>query len=159
MGKRLLASAAIASLLALPATPALAQDTAPLAAAQAASVDAEFARFAPRPSKNLQLDFSVWQDALRYMVLRMGPSTRLGANTVLPLTGTRFVYGHDSRIRLEGNRIPFSMLSEEAIAPLTEYREDLQRIAVGLCNGEIVFLTGDLERERGVKVRRCAAPS
>lgn len=129
MGKRLLASAAIASLLALPATPALAQDAAPLAAAQAASVDAEFARFAPRPSKNLQLDFSVWQDALRYMVLRMGPSTRLGANTVLPLTGTRFVYGHDSRIRLEGNRIPFSMLSEEAIAPLTEYREDLQRIA------------------------------
>ena len=129
MKNRIVTSAAFAALLAAGSAPAHAQETAPAAAAQASMIDSDFARFVPRPSKDLQLDFSVWQDALRYMVLRMGPSTRQGANTVEPLTGTRFVYGHDSRIRMEGNRIPFSMLTEEAIAPLTEYREDLQRIA------------------------------
>ena len=129
MNTRTIAFSALASLLAAGALPAHAQDAAPVAAAQASALDAQFARFTPRPTKEVELDFSVWQDALRYMVLRMGPSTRQGAIEVQPLTGTRFVYGHDSRIRMEGNRIPFSMLEPEAIAPLTEYREDLERIA------------------------------
>ena len=37
-----------------------------------------------------------------------------------PLIGTRFIYGHDSRLRLEGNRVAFSFL--------TEYRQDLERV-------------------------------
>ena len=51
-----------------------------------------------------RLDFAAWDDILRAIVFNMGPSTRQIAPTVTPPSGTRFVLGHDSPLRLEGNR-------------------------------------------------------
>lgn len=107
------------------------------AAGASASSRAGFDRFAPRPStKTTRLDFSLWDDALQYMVLPMGPSTRQGERRPDATLGTRQVYGHDSRVRLEGNRVAFGFLDEEAIAPLSDYRRDLERIG-----GEIDIAT------------------
>lgn len=97
--------------------------------APAAATGSNFDMFVPRPSgRETNVDYSFWDDALSYMVLRMGPSTRQGERRPDARLGTRQVYGHDSRVRLEGNRVAFSLLSEEAITPLAEYREDLERI-------------------------------
>ena len=89
----------------------------------------EFDKFVPRPAKQTSLDYAIWQDALQYMVLRMGLSTREGATRPDPTIGSRRVWGHDSRVRMEGNRIPFSLMDEAAIATFTEYRQDLERVA------------------------------
>ncbi|MBX7533582.1 DUF547 domain-containing protein [Qipengyuania sp. 1XM1-15A] len=111
------------------AAPAIAQvEQASIAAGIAA--DADFERFTPRPSgASTQLDYSFYDEALEFMVLRMGQSTRDGMGRPDPNLGTRRVFGHDSRYRLEGNRVVFSFLEDEALAPLFEYRQDLERIA------------------------------
>ena len=102
--------------------------TDPQPAAQRDAEDA-YARFVPKPGgQATRLDFTFLDDALRYMVLTMGPSTRQGMSRPRPPRGTRMVYGHESRVRLEGNRIIFSLLDENATAPLTAYREDLERL-------------------------------
>lgn len=119
---------AMAALMAS-AAPAMAQ-TEEAAMVAGVAADADFQRFAPRPSgKATQLDYSFYDDALEYMVLRMGQSTRDGMGRPDPNLGTRRVFGHDSRYRLEGNRVVFSFLADEALLPLTEYRQDLERIA------------------------------
>ena len=74
------------------------------------------------------MDWSFLDEALGYFVLFMGPSFREIPFRTEPPVGTRVRYGHDSRYRLEGNRVVFELLSEEEIAPLTEYRKDLERI-------------------------------
>jgi hypothetical protein len=38
------------------------------------------------------------------------------------------VFGHDSRYRLEGNRVAFSFMNQEVIASLSEYRRDLEEL-------------------------------
>ncbi len=104
-----------------------AQDTAP---AREAPVDQRFLQFVPRePTSTTKLDYGFWDDALSFFVLRMGRSTRQGASRPDPTIGTRQVYGHDSRYRLEGNRVLFSLVDDEAFTPLAEYRADLERIA------------------------------
>ena len=127
MKKHLIASAAIAAVLAGTSN-ASAQETLNPMLAQASVSQVDFARFTPRPEKQAALDYSIWEDALQYMVLRMGPSTRDGERRPDPGLGTRQVYGHDSRVRLEGNRIPFSIMDAAAIEALTEYRRDLETI-------------------------------
>ena len=114
---------------------AVAQDHASLPGAHTAAEG--FERFMPQPTgRETSIDFSFWDEALEYMVLRMGPSTRQGERRPDARLGTRQVYGHDSRVRLEGNRVAFSFLDDEAIAPLREYRQDLERIG-----GEIDIAT------------------
>lgn len=114
------------------AAPGLAQVDEPIIAAGVAD-EAEFERFVPRPSaEKRQLDYAFYNDALEYMVLRMGQSTRQGMGRPNAKLGTRRVFGHDSRIRLETNRVVFSLLDEEALGPLTEYRQDLERIAADI---------------------------
>lgn len=94
-----------------------------------ASEQGEFARFVPRPTgKAVTLDYELWTVALRDLVLSMGPSTRKGANTVDPGLGTRFTFGHDSRFRMEGNRVVFSFLEDGALETISAYRADLERI-------------------------------
>ena len=128
MTLRPFAMTAMAVLMAT-AAPAIAQvEQASIAAGIAA--DADFKRFTPRPSgASTQLDYSFYDEALEFMVLRMGQSTRDGMGRPDPNLGTRRVFGHDSRYRLEGNRVVFSFLEDEALAPLFEYRQDLERIA------------------------------
>ncbi|MGI8943056.1 MAG: DUF547 domain-containing protein [Qipengyuania sp.] len=119
------------ALTAVMGTPLAAQNGATLAdkAAAASSVEANFAQFAPRSqATSARLDYSIWDEALDFFVLRMGPSLRQGAPSVSPGMGTRRTYGHDSLYRLEGNRVIFSFLNDDVKASLTEYREDLERI-------------------------------
>lgn len=95
-----------------------------------ALTDARFAKFIPQANPvATQIDYTIWDEALSYFVFRMGKSIREGSVRPEPLTGTRRVYGHDSRFRLEGNRVTFSYLDDEIIKSLTEYRQDLERTA------------------------------
>ncbi len=92
--------------------------------------DASFARFAPRQaSVTTRIDYALLDAALGSFVLRMGRSIREGAPRPDPGMGSRIQYGHDSRFRLEGNRVGFGYLEPEAIAGLTAYRADLESIA------------------------------
>ena len=103
----------------------------PVAAQEGAvTAAADFARFVPK-SEAIQtsLDYAVWDDALRYMVFRMGRSSREAAPSVeVGLTG-RIKRGHQSRYRLEGNRVIFSFLEQDIIDSLTAYKKDLESIA------------------------------
>jgi hypothetical protein len=90
-------------------------------------------QFKPRPDQqDHRIDYQYLDKALEWMVIPMGPSIREGAPTVQPNTGTRRIYGHTSRFRLEGNRVAFSFLRTDQRETLTEYRKDLERIGTEL---------------------------
>ncbi|MFU7529482.1 DUF547 domain-containing protein [Qipengyuania sp. ASV99] len=110
-----------ASALALGAAPALAQDN---------SAESQFATFAPTNNPNNDgIDYSIWDEAMKNLVVSMGPSLRETAGRPDPSFGTRRQYGHVSRYRLEGTRLMFSFLDSDVIASFTEYRQDLERTA------------------------------
>ena len=93
----------------------------------------QFARFVPKANPvTTTIDFTIWDEALNALVVSMGRSIREGAPRVDPGMGTRRVYGHDSRLRLEGNRVGFSFFTDEITQSLVDYREDLQRVADSL---------------------------
>nr|WP_137677785.1 DUF547 domain-containing protein [Parerythrobacter lutipelagi] len=120
-----LVAASLAALTVTIPSYAQAQDT-----AASAQPNASFDRFTPKPNPiATRIDYTIWDEALNFMVFRMGRSIREGAPRVDPSMGTRRIYGHDSRLRLEGNRVIFSFLEENVIQSLTEYRQDLERTA------------------------------
>ncbi len=80
------------------------------------------------PSLDKRIEYSHWDEALRFMVIPMGPSVREGAPRVDPRTGSRRIYGHQSRYRLEGNRVAFSFLKDKQRTAVSQYRADLERI-------------------------------
>lgn len=91
------------------------------------------ARFAPASMRtDHRLDWAHWDEALRWMVIPMGPSLRQGSRMVDPHTGTRRIYGHESRLRLEGNRVAFSFFTPDIVTALGDYRRDLERIGSDL---------------------------
>lgn len=92
--------------------------------------DAELARFVPSLNPNNdKIDYSIWDEAMKNIVISMGPSLREGAPRPDPSFGTRRQYGHVSRYRLEGTRVTFSFLEKDVIASFTEYRQDLENTA------------------------------
>lgn len=93
------------------------------------SEESAFARFKPsaNPIRH-RIDYAHWDEALGWFVIPMGPSMRQTAGRVVPATGTRFVYGHQSRLRLEGNRVAFSFMNPRILNALTAYRKDLEQI-------------------------------
>ncbi|MXO90838.1 DUF547 domain-containing protein [Pontixanthobacter aquaemixtae] len=92
--------------------------------------DPAFAQFQPKANAvKTQIDYTIWDEALKALVIRMGKSIREGAPRVEPGMATRRIYGHDSRYRLEGNRVGFSFFTEEVTQSLTEYRKDLEEVA------------------------------
>jgi hypothetical protein len=104
------------------AAPALAQASAPS--------DAALATFAPSGTPNKDgIDYSIWDEAMKNIVISMGPSLRESAPRPDPSLGTRRQYGHVSRYRLEGTRVMFSFLDTDVIASFTEYRKDLENTA------------------------------
>lgn len=112
-----------ASALALTAAPAAAQDSRPAS-------DPAFATFTPSGNPNNDgIDYSIWDEAMKNIVISMGPSLRETAGAPAQSFGTRRQYGHVSRYRLEGTRIMFTFLDSDVIASFTEYREDLERTA------------------------------
>ena len=100
------------------------------AAAQSAPGEAELATFAPSNSPNAdKIDYSIWDEAMKNLVVSMGPSLRESAPRPDPSFGTRRQYGHVSRYRLEGTRLMFSFLDADIISSFTEYRKDLENTA------------------------------
>ncbi len=113
----------------------LAAETAPVADAvqsQTRSTNTSlngFERFAPAASqRDHRIDYGHWDEALGWFVVPMGPSIRQAPPRADPPLGTRRIYGHESRYRMEGNRVAFSYLSEDIKTALTEYRADLERV-------------------------------
>jgi hypothetical protein len=100
------------------------------AAAQTPLGEAELATFVPSKSPNNdKIDYSIWDEAMKNIVVSMGPSLRESAPRPEPSLGSRRQYGHVSRYRLEGSRVMFSFLDSDVIASFTEYRKDLENTA------------------------------
>lgn len=79
-----------------------------------------------------RIDYTYLDEALNWMVVPMGPSLRQTAPRRDPRLGTRRIQGHESRFRLEGNRIAFSFFTDDIRASLTEYRKDLEQVGAAL---------------------------
>jgi len=98
--------------------------------AQAQPGDRDLATFAPSNTPGPdKIDYSIWDEAMKAIVISMGPSLRESAPRPDPSFGTRRQYGHVSRYRLEGTRVMFSYLDANVIASFTEYRKDLENTA------------------------------
>ncbi len=91
-------------------------------------ISAGFSKFTPSPGNATHIDYDMWDTLLETMIVYTGPSTRMRASAPKASTGTRFIYGHTSPYRLEGNRIPFSMFKAPFLEAVTEYRQDLERV-------------------------------
>lgn len=116
-------SALIAAAAGLLLTPAVQAQT-------ATASDGEFATFAPSGTPNGdKIDYSIWDEAMKNLVVSMGPSLRESAPRPDASLGTRRQYGHVSRYRLEGTRVMFSFLDADVISSFTEYRKDLENTA------------------------------
>ncbi len=100
------------------------------ATAQTPLGEAELATFVPsKTPNNDKIDYSIWDEAMKNIVVSMGPSLRESAPRPEPSLGSRRQYGHVSRYRLEGSRVMFSFLDSDVIASFTEYRKDLENTA------------------------------
>lgn len=100
--------------------------TAPPANAQKSQES--FAKFTPNPQKSTRIDYDTWDSLLEEMVLYSGPSARKRMTRPAPITGSRFSRGHTSAYRLEGNRIPYSQITNEFANYISDYKNDLERI-------------------------------
>ncbi|WOI52460.1 DUF547 domain-containing protein [Parvularcula sp. LCG005] len=89
-----------------------------------------FAAFEPVPVANGRtIDYSVIDDALGAIVLDTGPSLRRFARAPVREAGSRIQRGHDSPLRLEGNKIFFSRFDRSTTESMREYTDSL--IAIG----------------------------
>lgn len=103
---------------------------APLAAEEPLAVEPQYRTFVPKENPNEDgIDYSIWTEAMKNLVVSMGPSLREGAGRPDPSFGSRRQYGHVSRYRLEGSRVMFSFLDDKVIDSFTEYRRDLEATA------------------------------
>ncbi len=101
----------------------------PAVQAQSVTASDSLAQFAPRDATSkARIDFTPWEAALRWFVLRMGPSLREGASRPEPLIGGRIVYGHVSPFRLEGNRVAFNYMTDDVRTALSDYRKVLEEL-------------------------------
>ena len=99
------------------------------APASAETAQARYSTFKPASADNTNtIDYDVWDEAVKNIVVSMGPSLRQTAGRAPEGFGTRRIYGHTSRYRLEGSRVTFSFLDSEILSNLTQYRKDLQSI-------------------------------
>ncbi|MEP1229937.1 MAG: DUF547 domain-containing protein [Litorimonas sp.] len=89
--------------------------------------------FKPNPKVSTRLDFTIWSDWLKANVLYAGPSIRkLAPSAVSPAsrqTGSRFIVGHKSRYRFEGNKIPYRTMQEAHENFLPVYQKDLEALS------------------------------
>ena len=94
---------------------------------------AGLAQFTPSADRaDHRIDYAHWDEALNWLVIPMGPSVREGAPRVEATIGSRIIYGHQSRYRLEGNRVAFSFVDSKIRQSLTEYKQDLERVGTEL---------------------------
>lgn len=81
--------------------------------------------FTPRATSSQRIDFDIWDAALKEFVLYGGPSLRKRARRPQALVGSRFVHGHTSPYRMEGNRIVYEFMKDEFQDNLELYVQDL----------------------------------
>ena len=84
----------------------------------------QFTRYSETQFMQL-LDFSVWDSLLHHLVIYGGPVDRKYAGHRHALTGSRIKWGHRSAYRLEGNKVPFTYLSDDMKRALSLHREEL----------------------------------
>jgi hypothetical protein len=116
------------------ARPAMAQSSSGFVAVPAANMNAstrlDFEVFKPKKrTDKRRLDYQVWDDILQNIVVDFGVSSRIRSTRPAQGTGSRIVSGHTSPYRLEGSRILFGFLNDTYRNVLTEYREDLVKVA------------------------------
>lgn len=133
MFKPLITSASVAA-LALSAAPALADSTEFSAVSTSVSVapaNPQFDIFAPQERQSAdRIDYTAWSEAMNYLVYPMGPAIREAPSRPQASTGSRRIYGHDSRYRMEGNRVMFSFFTDELRTMVSDYRIELEQLAV-----------------------------
>lgn len=89
----------------------------------------DFAIFEPAPTgTTAQIDYTVITEWLDAVVIETGPSTRKRPPNPQPVMGTAIKHGHDSKVRFEGNKIPFSLLKDEVKLAVLEYADSLVEI-------------------------------
>ncbi|NNU16902.1 DUF547 domain-containing protein [Parvularcula sp. ZS-1/3] len=90
---------------------------------------AELAKFTPAPTGSVQkIDYDVIDEFLDLTVIDLGPSTRRREQRPPPPSGSRLTKGHDSPIRLEGNKVVFSEFTPDVEKAAREYAESLETI-------------------------------
>ena len=72
---------------------------------------------------------NAFSEAMNYLVFPMGPAIREAPSWPQPGLGSRRLYGHSSRYRMEGNRVMFSFFTDELRTMVTDYRLELEQIA------------------------------
>ncbi len=130
--KRMIFTVISAGALLSAGTAAIAQSqTVPQTPVQSApQTSAQFVRFIPSKTPvQHRIDYTVWDDAMKNLVVSMGPSLRKAAASEVQTFGSRRRYGSNSRYRLEGTRVMFSFLNAEVISSFTDYRKDLEATA------------------------------
>ena len=85
--------------------------------------------FKPRPTRNTRINHDFWSQFLKKTVLVTGASTRQYAKSRSLRTGTRVVFGHKSRLRLEGNKVYFSKFTDAHKEVIGNYRDQLVALA------------------------------
>lgn len=114
----------LAITMAATAIPATASATSAKADTSSTSMDLQ-TFFAPRPSLKTQLDFDAWDFILSETVLFMGPSTRLRSSQDSPQVGTRLNRSHTSPYKMEGNKVLYSLMTDEVKADMKAYAKEL----------------------------------
>ncbi|RGP42287.1 hypothetical protein BPTFM16_02599 [Altererythrobacter insulae] len=129
MLKSLLTSAGVAALLLSPSV-AIADSpefSAISTSTTAAPTNPEFAEFAPNAQTNTdRIDYTAWSEAMGYLVYPMGRSLRQAPGVAQAGFGTKIIYGHKSRYRLEGNRVMFSFFNDDLRTLVSDYRTELE---------------------------------
>ena len=94
--------------------------------AQDLLTDPTLAEFEPTPSSHkVTVNYDPFDELLDEIVLLAGPSLRRPAGPRRAFSGTRFVYGHTSPYRLEGNKVLFSQMNAERKAEIAELTASL----------------------------------
>ena len=92
------------------------------------TTDVSYQAFAPKPSRDLILDYSLLDEILKTSVMYGGPSLRRRASRPDAQVGTRFAYGHTSPYRLEGNKVVFEYMNDDFNTMFSAYADDLVEI-------------------------------
>ena len=87
---------------------------------------AQFAAYSE--TSNSHVDYQVWSDLLRDIVLNVPRMDRIPERTRSISTGTRTSTANETRYRHEANRVVYHLMSDEYKQAITLYRQDLETI-------------------------------
>ena len=94
----------------------------------ATAEDIRFSVFRPQPdNRPVLVNYEPLDRLLEKIVLYTGPSLRRLASRPLPDLGSHIVHGHTSRLRLEGNKVFFSKLSDDEKEKIFEIADYLRK--------------------------------